>query len=730
MAGVPALWQMLERRILTQVAEKGPLATRAFDMALELNRMIGKTTGMNAGRLFFGEIHDRFGGNVRHFISGGAALPKDTAKLFAGLGMPLSEGYGLTEASPVISVSKGSMKSPLGQVGKPVPGVEVKIDKADERGVGEILARGPNVMKGYADNPLATQMALDEEGWLHTGDLGKVDHKGRLVVVGRNKDVIVGTSGENVYPDDVEELLASVEGVKELSIVGLPDGQGGEKVGCLAVPVGAGDDDAQKTRTERYAKAMDALKAAFEKLPRVARPTVVHLWDADLPRTATRKVRRPEVRQVLEKLASASTAPADTQGGSVTAVRHAIATIANKDARDLHAGTTLRGDLSIDSLLGLELAAALEAQAGRPIDGELLAKAETVGDLETLVAQTSSAVVREDSRHIEKVDDEPIVVPEPIREQAKKILTIGQMAFYGQVMRPHVTGRAFIPHNRNTIVVANHSSHLDMGFVKYALGSYGEGLVSLAAQDYFFRRDRVRRAYIENFTNLAPFDRKGGLRQGMRIAGEHLEKGDTVLIFPEGTRSVDGTIQEFKPVAFHLALTHGVDVLPVWIGGTYEAMRKGTRLPTKRDLVARIGPPLEMDDLRRLTAGMKPPAAARKIAQLAEAAVKALRDGRVLDLKTIEGGADAVAPRHRAPRHPAHEGAGAEVRGRRGREADHLLFHAGRRRRLEVVDAHRPPSAASCLPARTGRPTACSRRRPRCSPRSSATRTRPRRSSS
>lgn len=643
MAGVPALWQMLERRILAQVAEKGPLATRAFDMALELNRMLGKTTGMNAGRLFFGEIHEKFGGNVRHFISGGAALPRDTAKLFAGLGMPLSEGYGLTEASPVISVSKGSMRTALGQVGKPVPGVEVRIAAADDTGVGEILARGPNVMKGYVDDPRATNMALDEEGWLHTGDLGKIDGKGRLVIVGRNKDVIVGPSGENVYPDDVENLLAGVEGVKELCIVGLPDGSGGEKVACLAVPAGADAPDAQRTRAERHARAHDSLRAAFERLPRVARPTVVQLWDLELPRTATRKVKRPDVRAILEKLASAAAAPPDSTAGSVTAVRHAVATITNREPKTLAASTTLRGDLAIDSLLGLELAAALEAQVGRAIDGEALARCETVGDLEALVAD-GRQLARAESTAIEAVAEEPIRVPEPIQDATKRVLTMGQMAFYGKVMRPRVTGRAFIPHNRNTIVVANHSSHLDMGFVKYALGSYGDGLVSLAAQDYFFKGNSLRRTYIENFTNLAPFDRKGGLRQGLRIAGDNLDQGKTVLIFPEGTRSVDGTIQEFKPAAFHLALAHGVDILPVWIGGTYEAMRKGTRLPTKRDLVARIGPPLEIGELRRLTAGMKTAAAARKIAQIAESAVKALRDGRVLDLRSVEGGAEALPP--------------------------------------------------------------------------------------
>jgi long-chain acyl-CoA synthetase len=550
----------------------------------------------------------------------------------------------MTEASPVITVSKGSMRSALGQVGKPVPGVEVRIAGPDERGVGEILARGPNVMKGYVDDPRETSLALDEEGWLHTGDLGKLDGKGRLVIVGRNKDVIVGTSGENVYPDDVENLLAGVEGVKELCIVGVPDGAGGERVACLAVPAGGDGDDAQRTRAERHARATEGLRAAFEKLPRVARPTVVQLWDLELPRTATRKVRRPEVRAILEKLAAAADLPPDSAIGSVTAVRHAVATITNKDAKTLLPSTSLRGDLAIDSLLGLELAAALEAQVGRPIDGEALARCETIGDLEALVADGRSLTTRSDATAIELPAPDPIRFPEPVQDATKRVLTTGQMAFYGKVMKPRVSGRAFIPHNRNTIVVANHSSHLDMGFVKYALGSYGDGLVSLAAQDYFFRGNSIRRTYIENFTNLAPFDRKGGLRQGLRIAGEHLERGRTVLIFPEGTRSTDGAIQEFKPAAFHLALVHGVDILPVWIGGTYEAMKKGTRLPTKRDLVARIGPPLEIAELRRLTAGMKQSAAARKIAQITESAVKALRDGHVIDLRAIEGGADAPAP--------------------------------------------------------------------------------------
>jgi long-chain acyl-CoA synthetase len=185
-----------------------------------------------------------------------------------------------------------------------------------------------------------------------------------------------------------------------------------------------------------------------------------------------------------------------------------------------------------------------------------------------------------------------------------------------------------------------------MGFVKYALGTYGQDIVSLAAQDYFFEGGKWRRAYFENLTNLAPFDRKGGLRQAIRQAGDVLDRGRTVLIFPEGTRSPDGSIHDFKPVIGHLALTHNVDILPVYLGGTYESLPKGRSIPTRREIVARIGPPLEIAELRRLTAGMKTTAASRKVTDLAKAAVIALRDGGVLDLRRLSPEAATVVKEH------------------------------------------------------------------------------------
>jgi long-chain acyl-CoA synthetase len=216
------------------------------------------------------------------------------------------------------------------------------------------------------------------------------------------------------------------------------------------------------------------------------------------------------------------------------------------------------------------------------------------------------------------------------------------------MMASTVSGAAFIPHNRNTIVIANHASHLDMGFVRHALGKYGEDIVSLAAQDYFFDKSELRKTFFDNFTNLKPLDRRSGLKHAERAAAEVIQSGKTVLIFPEGTRSPDGQVGEFKPLVGHLCLAYEVDILPVFIGGTRDAMPKGSKVPTKREIFARIGPPLCLADLRRLTSGMSPADASREVARLAREAVLALQAGKVLDIARMKSTEEA-APKREHP---------------------------------------------------------------------------------
>ncbi len=649
MVGVPALWQLLERRIVSEIESRGAVATALFQAGGEINRMLSTKLGIDAGRVLFGPVHAALGGELRWLISGGAALPKETHERFAKMGLPLAEGYGLTEAGPVLTVAKGSPRAKAGHVGKPIPGVELKIANPDAEGVGEVIARGPNVMAGYTDD-VATAKAIDGQGWLHTGDLGKLDKRGQLVLVSRIKDVVVGPTGENVYPDDVEQRVGAVPGVAELAIVGVRT-DSGEKVACLAVPEkdeGEPESDAEgasrsvrEERGTRNERVRAALRAAFDKLPPGQRPAILHLSDLALPRTATRKVKRDEVRTILMRKMAATDRPI---GGGVTSeVRTAITAITGVSA--LASETLLVGDLAFDSLRMAELLEALEAR-GRTIDGAALQACQTVGEVETLVGQEPADApppITPRAR-IEKGEHAEIVLPPAMQELGKRFVGKLQDAFYGNLMKTRVVGRAFIPHNRSTIVVANHASHLDMGLVRHALGKYGEDIVSLAAQDYFFEGG-LKKAFFANLTNLVALDRQGGLRAAMRQASEVIASGKTVLLFPEGTRSTTGEIGEFKPMVGQLALAHGVDVLPVFLAGTHAAMPKGATLPTKREVGARIGPPLRIEDLRKLTAGMSSADAAREVAKLARAAVVALQSGKVLDL------AAAGAPAEEAP-HP------------------------------------------------------------------------------
>lgn len=627
--GVPALWEMLERRIVAKVAQKGPFAEWAFDAAVHLSRAIGQQTGLDVGRTLFGQVHSELGGHLRYLVSGGAALPSETHSLFQGLGLHLSEGYGLTESAPVLTVAAGGPRARSGSVGLAVPGVELRIKSPSADGVGEVLARGPNVMLGYSDDLAATSLAIDEEGWLHTGDLGKLDGKGRLTLIGRAKDVVVSKTGENIYPDDVEARIGEVPHVAEYCLLGVPDGRGGERLGCAAVPQAA----SETSRAERHDLCRAALTDAFAALPLQLRPVLVCLFDEELPRTTTRKVKRSELRRWMEGAASTGQEPsssADNADPLLSTVQQAVAAISRRRPADVTPNMSLRGDLGFDSLMALELLVALETKLGTALDAERLNQATTVEELVHALGRESQA--RSRTAQIEQDDSVSWSIPEPLREAAMEWMARGQDSFYERLMRTKVTGRAFIPHNRPTLVVANHTSHLDMGLVKYALGSYGRDLVTFAAQDYFFEGNPYKRAFFEQFSHLEPMPRTGSLRSALRRAGEVLESGKTVLIFPEGTRTDDGRLADFKPAIGHLVLHHQVDVLPIWLEGAFEAMPRGSKLPRSRRLEARIGRPLPARELEKAVQGLSASEAARAVTRIAREAVLALSKRQNLDL--------------------------------------------------------------------------------------------------
>jgi long-chain acyl-CoA synthetase len=289
-------------------------------------------------------------------------------------------------------------------------------------------------------------------------------------------------------------------------------------------------------------------------------------------------------------------------------------------------------DLGFDSLMFVELAAAIEEATGAAPAPEVLFEARDVRELTRVAGHDSRGRVETTpvraGRELTgpQPRDREIRVPRLVRAVGGAGLDVLQHVLYEAVLRARYEGRANVPSHTNFIVAANHASHLDMGLVKFALGGQGRDLVALAAADYFFD-DRYKRAYVENFTNLIPIERGGDFRRALRHARAFIEQGYNILIFPEGTRSATGEIAEFKPAAGYLALSGRVGILPVYLHGTREALPKGAALLRARDVGARIGRLLTIEHLEGLTRGLPNSAAHRLIAALVRHEVLNLRDG-------------------------------------------------------------------------------------------------------
>src|SRR5207302_11322451 len=251
-----------------------------------------------------------------------------------------------------------------GTVGRQLPGVQIDMKDRDASGVGEVIARGPNVMLGYFGNEEATREALVDR-WLYSRELCRLDDDGKLYLVGRSKEIIVGTNGKNVYPDEVEEVYQDSPYIKELSVIGLPDGIS-EKVACMVVP--DNEYDIALSRAEVRRKIEEHFREVSAELPYFKRATVLHFTDQELPRTATRKVKRREVTRMMQaaeehaRSAQIGFGP-ETDAGAAAWLLEIVASVANRSLDEVSINSRL-GDLGFDSLMFVELATAIENAGG------------------------------------------------------------------------------------------------------------------------------------------------------------------------------------------------------------------------------------------------------------------------------------------------------------------------------------------------------------------------------
>ena len=643
MVGVPALWQLLARRIETQ-ANENEWRGRLFALLRKSNvylqeRLPEKAKGLQqkGEALLFRQIHNALGGSMRTLISGGSALAPDTASLFRDIGLPLYEGYGLTEAAPVLTVATSA--DPVGSVGKTIPGVVLKIENPDEQGRGEVWAKGPNVMRGYYQNEEATSQVM-HEGWLRTGDLG-VLNEGTLTLTGRMKDVVVSASGENIYLDDTEVRIQRAlpqEHEIEFSLIG--DARGSEEE-LVLVYIGLEEADTEAL-----------LKNACKALPSFARPRAYLRYDLDetLPKTSTRKVKRKSLQVWAQKArVQKAQVQADTRSPEASVSAHrALKAVKEVTGQSEVAIDSRFDDLGFDSLMWVELQSVIDKNENRLLDALALADLERVSDLANMISKVSEPSNQKNIS--ERLPAPQAAAPEALLRSTltsavklplRSALALSQHELFARYFNTVVSGKRHIPQNESVIVIANHTSHLDTGLVKFALGDYGKRLRPLAAKDYFFEGHPLKTGFFKHLTNLAPIDRKSGSGRAFEQAKALVDAGEVILIYPEGTRQTTGRLADFKPLVARLAMQTQRKVLPLYLEGAFEALPKGARKLRQVPLSVRIGAPISPEELAQVSSHLHKSEQARAATTLLLERVRELRDPK--EGATVQGAKAARA---------------------------------------------------------------------------------------
>ncbi len=523
-------------------------------------------------------VHRRFGWKFWSFVVGAAPLDPALEEFWGKLGYVVIQGYGLTETAPVATLNH-PFDSRRGTVGKAIGGVEIRIAPD-----GEVLLRGENITPGY----YGEGSLRDAEGWLHTGDIGELDPEKRLKILGRKKEMIVSPDGLNVFPEDVERVLNSIQGVRESAVV--PAKQGArEQVHAVLVL----DPDAN---------AEAIVSQANERLEPHQRIRGFSIWpQPSLPRTSgTNKLKRVEIAHG----AGGSTGGASAEG------ENTVADIVRKFAsgRKIDANTSL-DDLALSSLDRIQLMMDLEQRTGAAIDETQFAGARTVGDL----ARVKPAAAEETFEFPEWNRTAParwvrrLALPLilPLARLFAWIKVEGLENLHG--IEPPV------------IFASNHQSHFDVPAIFRALPAKWRYRTAPAMAKEFFDAHFHPRSYPwhNRFTsglnyflaclvfNTFPLpQRESGTREALRYTGDLAADGNCILIFPEGKRTNAGELLPFQPGVGMLASRLHLPVVPVRLVGLERVLHKDAKFPTPGRARVKFGPALRLegDDYAALAA--------------------------------------------------------------------------------------------------------------------------------
>ncbi len=523
----------------------------------------------------FRHLHRRFGWKFWAFISGGASLSAETEQFWGRLGYAVIQGYGLTETTSLVSINH-PLKLGQGSIGKVLPGREVKL-AAD----GEILVRGESIAKSYYQGS-EMKPVLGEEGWFHTGDMGALDESGNLYFKGRRKNVIVSPEGMNIYPEDIEAALRRQPEIRDCVVLGL-ERDGNAEV-CAVLIMQARNQDPEP-----------AIKRANESL---AEYQYIRRWlvwpEEDFPRTPTQK---PQVRMIQELVHSRLERAAEDSAGAETLAK-LITRITGRKVEKISPQSNLAKDLSLSSIERVELLSALEDRFQLDLNESRFSSASTVGDIEQMLDQPARQ--RTDFKY-----------PRWAQRAPAAILRI--LVYYLAVWPatyvlawPRVRGREHLRALRGPVMfVSNHITQVDVGFLlaalplrfrhRLAVAMIGEMLQDMRnppAEMPLLKRwlEKVSYALVVALFNVFPLPQKTGFRRSFAFAGESVDRGFSIMVFPEGMRTIDGTLGRFRAGAGLLATNLNLPVVPMRIDGLFELKKAGKKFGRPGAVTVTIGP--------------------------------------------------------------------------------------------------------------------------------------------
>ena len=525
----------------------------------------------------FRAIHREFGWKFWAMISGGAALDSETEEFFGRFGYAVIQGYGLTETTSLISLNH-PFRLGKGSIGKVLPGREVKL--AED---GEILVRGGGVASGYWDAD-GQHAISDEHGWYRTGDIGALDAEGNLYFKGRKKEVIVTPGGINVHPEDLEAALRRQPEVRDCVVVGIERGGNSEPCAVVLLQTGGNPESAVRRANESLAE--------YQRMR-----TWIEWPQEDFPRTSTQKPKRKVIAEAVQARMRPGGNSASASNSSP--LEELIGRVTGRASPNLRDDAKLDSDLGLSSLDRVDLFSALEGRYQIDLSEARFSAVQTVGDLERMLRGKS--VSGQGYHYPSWALHWPITWA---RLLAHYLLMRPAIVLLGW---PRIVGcENLLGVKGPLLVVSNHVGDVDPGFILTALparfrhrlatAAGGEALEALRtppAERGIGGRiyDRIKWVLGVSLLNLFPLPREAGFRRSFAYAGEAVDRGYSVLVFPEGRHTTDGRMNPFRSGSGLLAKNLGIPVLPMRIDGLFERKKAGKKFAPPWAISVRIGKP-------------------------------------------------------------------------------------------------------------------------------------------